>query len=164
MKKLVAFVLTFVCVFALVGCDNTQPEYEEPNFTEFTEKQTIVGNNYSDFDGISIQASGIYIYPDKTTIFINWENDTEYSVIYGEQYSIERFENDQWVSCLINNNDLTDIDHELRAKELDSKAYTLTEMYDVSKPGTYRFLSTCSVNIGEGKSTECSVWAEFILE
>ena len=161
MKKPIVLVLALVCVLGLVGCNNSQPEYEEPNFTE---KQTIMGNNYSDFDGISIQASGMYIYPDKTTIVINWRNDTEYSAIYGEQYSIERLENDQWVNCLIDNNDLTDIDYELRAKELDSKEYILTDTDEVIKPGTYRFLSTCSVNTGEGKSAECSVWAEFILE
>lgn len=161
MKKLIAFVLALVCVLALVGCNNSQPEYEEPNFTEI---QTATGNTYSDYDGISIQASGIYIYPDKTTIVINWRNDTEYSAIYGEQYSIERLENDQWVSCLIDDISLTDIDYELRAKELDSKEYTLTDMDEVSKPGTYRFLSTCIVDTGEEKPTECSVWAEFTVE
>lgn len=161
MKKLIAFVLTAACVLALVGCNNSQPEYEEPNFTE---KQTIVGNSYSDFDGISIQAGGIYIYPDKTTISINWSNDTDYSAIYGEQYAIERLENGEWVCCLIDNNDLTDIDHELRAKESDSKGYILTDTDEVIKPGTYRFLSTCSVDTGEEKSTGCSVWAEFIIE
>ena len=161
MKKLIALVLAMVCVLALVGCNNSQPEYEEPNFTE---KQTIVGNNYSDFDGISIQTSGIYIYPDKTTIVINWTNDTEYSVFYGEQYSIDRLENDQWVSILTDNNDLTDIDHELRTKELDSKEYILSDTDESIKPGTYRFLSACSVKTGEEQSTECSVWVEFIIE
>lgn len=161
MKKLITLVLATVCVLALVGCNNTRPEYEEPNFTE---KQTIVGNNYSDFDGISIQASGIYINPDKTTIVINWRNDTAYSVKYGESFEIERLENGEWISCALMDTAFDAIAYELRAKELDSKEYTLTEMHDVSKPGTYRFLSTCSVEIDEGKSTECSVWAEFILE
>ena len=161
MKKLIALVLAMVCVLALVGCNNSQPEYEAPNFTE---KQTIVGNYYSDFDGISIQTSGIYIYPDKTTIVINWTNDTEHSAIYGEQYSIERLENDQWVSYLTDNNDLTDIDHELCTKELDSKEYVLSDTDEVIKPGTYRFLSTCSVKTIEEQSTECSVWVEFTIE
>lgn len=161
MKKLIALVLALVCVFALVGCNNSQPEQLEPTFTE---KQTATGNNYSDFDGISIQASGIYIYPDKTTIVINWKNKTEYSAIYGEAYSIERLENGKWVSCLIDDNDLTDIGHELRAKELDSKAYLFMDTDEEIKPGTYRFLSTCIVKTGEEQSTECSVWAEFMLE
>ena len=161
MKKLIALVLALVCVFGLVGCNNSQPEYEEPNFTEI---QTVSGNNYSDFDGISIQASGMYIYPDKTTIGINWRNDTEYSAIYGEQYSIELLENGKWVSCFIDDNDLTDIDHELRAKELDSKEYILIDTDEVIKPGTYRFLSTCIVDTGEEQSIECSVWAEFTRE
>ena len=161
MKQLIALVLALVCVFALVGCNNSQPEQLEPNFTE---KQTATGNNYSDFDGISIQTSGIYIYPDKTTIVINWTNNTEFSAIYGEQYSIERLENDQWVSYLIDDNDLTDINHELRAKESDSKEYILMDTEEVIKPGTYRFLSTCIVKTGEEQSKECSVWVEFIIE
>ncbi len=161
MKKLTALVLALVCILALVGCDNSQPEQLKPDFTE---KQTVTGNNYSDFDGISIQVSGMYIYPDKTTIVINWQNETEHTAIYGEQYSIERLENGQWVSWLIDSNSLTDIDNELRAKELDSKEYTLIGMDEVIKPGIYRFLSTCSVDTGEEQSTECSVWAEFIIE
>ena len=161
MKKLIALGLVLTCVFALVGCNNSQPEYDEPNFTEI---QTATGNTYSDFDGISIQASGIYIHPDKTTIIINWRNDTEYSVIYGEAYAIERFENGKWVSCALKDNFFNAIAYELRAKELDSKGYTLTGMYEVSTPGTYRFLSTCSVYAGEEKPTECSVWAEFTIE
>ena len=161
MKKLIALALAMVCVLALVGCNNSQPEYEEPNFTEI---QTATGDTYSDFDGISIQASGIYIYPDKTTIVVNWRNDTAYSVKYGESFEIERLENGEWVSCALMDTAFDTIAYELRAEKLDSKVYTLTEMYDVSKPGTYRFLSTCSVDTGEGESTECSVWAEFILE
>lgn len=161
MKKMIALVLALVCILGLVGCNNSQPEYDEPNFTEM---HTASGNTYSDFEGISIQASGAYIYPDKTTIVINWSNDTECSAIYGEQYSIERLENDQWVSCLIDDNDLTDIDYELRAKELDSKEYILTDADEVIKPGTYRFLSTCNVDMGKEQSTECSVWVEFIIE
>ncbi len=161
MKKLIAFVLALVCVLGLVGCNNSQPEYEEPNFTE---KQTIVSNDYSDVDGISIQASGIYIYPDKTTIVINWRNDTAYSVKYGESFEIEHLKNGEWVSCALKDPAFDAIAYELRAKELDSKGYTLTGMYEVSESGTYRFLSTCSVDMGEEKTTECSVWAEFILE
>lgn len=163
MRKLTAFVLAVVCVLGMVGCNNSQPiypDYEEPNFTE---KQTIVSNNYSDFEGISIQASGIYIYPDKTTIVVNWQNETAYSVMYGKTHWIERLENDQWVRCSLMDDVFPSI-YELRAKELDCKEYAFTDVYDVSKPGTYRFLSTCSVDIGEGKTTECSVWAEFILE
>lgn len=161
MKKLIALVLVLVCAFALVGCNNSQPEQLEPNFTE---KQTATGNNHSDFDGISVQASGIYIYPNKTTIIINWQNETEHTAIYGEQYSIEYLENGQWVSCLIDDNSLTDIDNELRAKEMDSKEYIFIDTDETSKAGTYRFLSTCIVETEEEQSTECSVWVEFIIE
>ena len=128
------------------------------------EKQIAAGNNDSDFNGISIQASGIYIYPDKTTIVIHWKNDTEYSAIYGEQYSIERLENDQWANCLKEDHSVVDIDHELRAKELDRKEYILTCMDEGINPGTYRFLSTCIVDTGEEQSAECSVRVEFIIE
>ena len=161
MKKLIALALAMVCVLALVGCNNSQPEYEEPNFTEI---QTATGDTYSDFDGISIQASGIYISPDKTTITINWRNDTAYSAIYGETNSIERFENGEWVSCTLKDNSFTAIAYELPAKKLESRGYTLTCMYEVNKPGLYRFQSSCSVYAGGEQPTECCVWAEFTVE
>lgn len=163
MRKFLVLALILVCVLGMVGCNYKPdyPEYEEPDFTE---KEVISSKTYSDVKGISVQASGIYIHPDKTTIVINWENETTYSVIYGEQYWIERLENGEWVSCSLKDNVFRDITYELRAKELDSKAYLLTDMYEISKSGTYRFLSTCSVDMGEEKATECSVWAEFILK
>lgn len=166
MRKLIVIVFVLlVCVFGMFYCNNSQPEYptydEEPNVTE---KAVISGKNYSDVNGISIQASEIYIYPEKTTIVLNWQNDTVYSVAYGEPYWIERLENGEWVSCSLKDNVFTEIAHELPAKELDRKEYTLTGMYEISKPGTYRFLSTCSVDMGETKAEECSVWAEFMLE
>ena len=126
--------------------------------------QTATGNTYSDFDGISIQASGIYIYPDKTAIDITWKNETAFSVMYGASYLIERLENGEWVSCSLNANEFPAIAYELPAKELENNSYILTGMYEVNKPGTYRFLSTCIVQTGQDQPTKCSVWAEFIIE
>ncbi len=160
MKKLIVFVLVLSCVIGIVGCNNSRPVYVEPNYTS---KEVIAGKSYSDVDGISVYASGICIYPDITTMVINWHNKTEHSA-YSESYWFERFENGEWVSCSLKDNVFTESTHELRAEKWDSKEYTLTDKYDVSKPGTYRFLSTCSVEKGDGETTDCSVWVEFIIE
>lgn len=166
MKKVMIVIVLIVAalfIFAYLTRSNTQPEQEEPNYTEV---QTIVSNSYSDIKNISIQASGIYKYPDKTTLVINWENNTEHSITYTDAYQIERLENGQWVCCAPQDptSSLTIANaHELSANELDAYGYILSETCDISKPGTYRFLTTCTINAGEEK-TVCSLWAEFIIE
>lgn len=161
MKKLMALVLALCCVLGLGGCDKTAPDYVEPNFTE---QPVIEGNLYSDFEGISARIGGLYVYPDKTTLTVTWINRTEHPAIYGKAYWIERLENSEWVTCALKENIFATVAYELRAGEMDNMAYTITDMYDISTPGTYRFLSTCSVDVGEEKQTDCSLWAEFIIE
>jgi hypothetical protein len=79
-------------------------------------------------------------------------------------YWIERLENGEWVDCSLQENVFLTIGYLLKANTDVSKEYTLTDMYGISIPGTYRFLSTCSVDMGDEKPTECSVWSEFVVE
>ncbi|MBQ3543204.1 MAG: hypothetical protein IJA45_08800 [Oscillospiraceae bacterium] len=162
MKKYIAFILTLVCVLGLVACtDETKPNYVEPDFTE---QPIITGNSHSDVDSISIQVSGVYTYPDKTTLDVYWHNKTKYSVIFSGTYWIERLENGEWVSWVLSDMTLATEEYELRPNEIKNKSYVAIEIIDISTPGTYRFRAACSVDIGGEKHTDCSLWAEFIIE
>ncbi len=151
MRKFIVLVFFIACVVGLVVL-NTMPN-----------KQFVSNNvSYSDIDGIFVEIDSIRTYSDITTLVVSWNNKTEYRVTYGNSYSIERLENGKWVDCSIKKNIFTLIGYELNANETVNKEYRLTDMYDVSKPGTYRFLSTCSIDADDKK--ECFVWAEFIVE
>ncbi len=152
MKRLIVLGLSLVLVMGLVVYINTLPK-----------KQSLSnGDSYSDVEGVFVQVEGINIYPDITSLVVLWNNMTEYRVTYGNSYSIERLENGEWVDCSLKDNIFTLIGYDLKANETVNKEYRLTDMYDVSKPGTYRFLSTCYLDMDYNK--ECNVWVEFIVE
>lgn len=120
------------------------------------------GDSYSDVEGVFVEIESINIYPDITSLDVLWNNSTEYSVTYGNSYLIERLENGERVDCSLKDNVFTLIGYELKANETVNKEYRLTDMYDISKSGTYRFFSTCYLDMGYNK--ECNVWAEFVVE
>ena len=154
-KRTLRVLLGIVLLLCFAGC--SQNALEEDNIG-FTENETI------ELEGISVSASMIKTNTDKTVIDINWHNDTDYSAMYGEMYWIQRLVNEEWVDCAINEPIFATIAFELPSKEYSYKSYTVSDLYDVSQPGTYRFLSTCTVNMGEEKSQTCSVSCEFVIE
>ncbi len=160
MKKCISWILILVCVLGLVGCDQANPSNMEPDFTE---KPVVIGNSHSDVSGVFIQIGGIYTYPDKTTLVVSWNNETDHTVTYGEAYRIERLENGEWVDCSLKDNVFDAIAYQLQANQSDNKSYTLSDAYDISASGTYRILCACRVDMGDGTETGCSLWAEFII-
>ena len=155
MKKLIAVILSLVCVVCVVGfiVYNTLP------------KKYPVSNGvlHSDIEGVFVEIDGIYKYPDITALGVTWNNQTEYTISYGNAFGIERLENGEWVDCSLKSNVFTLTGYSLNSNEKVEKKYRITDMYDISKSGTYRFLATCSrMDINEGKSY--SVWAEFVIE
>ncbi len=151
------------CIFLLIitmcfmGCSKEPPQLIEPNFTE---QAIIISSDYSDIDGIFIQANGIYIYPDKTELVVVWSNQTNYSIKYGTGFEIERLQNGEWVRCAVVNNDNDFVT--LSSNRRDNQEYIITDIFDVDAPGTYRFHSSCIVD--NDNQTECMLWSEFIIE
>lgn len=154
-KRSLCVLLGVVFLLCFAGCNQ---KVSEEDLGGFTEKET------TEIDGISVSASMIKAYSDKTVIDINWHNDTDYPAMYGETYWIQRLENGEWVSCAISEPIFATIAFELPPKEYSYKSYTVSDLYDVSQSGTYRFVSTCTVNTGEEKSQTCSVSCEFVIE
>lgn len=154
-RKLLCVVLGVAFLFCLAGCNQ---KVSEENHTGFME------NGATEIEGLSVSVSMIKANSDKTMIDINWHNDTDYSAMYGEMYWIQRLVNEEWVDCAISEPIFATIAFELPSKEYSYKSYSISDLYDVSQPGTYRFLSTCTVNMGEEKSKTCAVSCEFVIE
>jgi len=84
-------------------------------------------------------------------------------VTYGEPYAIERLEGSQWVSCAKQEETVfITIGYLLEPGKEHTKTYRISDLFDVSKPGTYRFKTTCYV-AAKGKSEDCTLWAEFAV-
>ena len=154
MKKMIAVMIAIVCTLAMVSCHNTRSEDEG----------AVSGRNYSDFDGVSVQIGEIDVSPNQTTMTVVWKNSTEYTVVYGEIYRIQRLNKDEWEDCSLGVNVFNMVGYLLPPNETARKEYDLTQCYDVSEAGIYRFIADCSVETSNEHSADCSVWAEFRVQ
>ena len=97
-------------------------------------------------------------------LVIVWENQTDFDVTYGESFTVERLEGEKWVSCDTKEMAIFEaIGYLLQAGQTKEETYNLSAYYDVSKPGTYRFLTECYVSDTKNESTKCSLWTEFTV-
>ena len=152
MKKMILLILSLFLVFGIVGYNIIKPE-----------KQSVSsGVSNSDVEGVFVEIEGIYTYSDKTTLAVKWVNNTEFPLTYGEMYSIERLENGEWKDCSLRDNIFILLGYLLQPNETINKEYLITDRFDISKPGTYRFCADCSVDMPIPK--ECFVWAEFTIK
>ena len=163
MKKILAILLAGVLLLGLVGCQESNPKLNDPSFAPLT---ITPGEATSNYDGIEIQIDSLNWHKDekKTTLVVAWNNQTKYEVTYGASFAIERKDGDEWVSCAIPDDPVfIAIGYLLPAGKLKNETYNLTDLFDVSSPGTYRFKTDCYVPDKAEKSTKCELVAEFTV-
>ena len=151
-------------MIGLVGCQNSTPKFDDdPNIAPLV---ITPGKATSSYDGIEIQIDSLNWNKEenKTTLVVVWNNRTEYEVTYGASFAIERLDGEEWVSCAIPEDPVFNLmAYLLPAGRLTNEFYTVTDMFDVSSPGTYRFITDCLVPDNAEQSTKCELTAEFTL-
>ena len=163
MKKIFVILLVSALLLGLVGCQSSTPKLDDPSFAPLA---MTPGETFSSYDGIDIQIDSLNWHEEeaKTTMVVVWDNDSGYDAIYGAAYEIERLDGEEWVSCAMQDElFFIEIAYELSAGRLQNKEYNLTNTYDVSSPGTYRFKAECYVYDNTEKSTKCELVAEFAV-
>lgn len=165
MKRITAVLLSVLLLCSLVACNQDKNSTENKKLN--LGKATIeIGATYTSVEGIKIKIVGAVWNDDEIKFDVNWLNNTEYEVTYGEAYDIEREKNGEWSSCVtLDNLAFTMIGYELKSGDAQKKTYNLTDVFDISQNGKYRIKSDCSVyKKGRGgESTKCDVWAEFTV-
>ena len=161
MKRLFACLL--MLAFGLTGCKSVGQNPEDPMFVQLP---MTAGQVHTDYEGVEIRLTGLQYYPDEgTTLFVTWDNKTEHDVIYGAAYTIERLDGEEWVSCAKQEElSFIEIAYELKAGRQTNKSYDLTNTYDVSIPGAYRFQTVCYVHENGESSVQCELTAEFTVD
>lgn len=156
MKRLLLLLLA-ICLLA--GC---QKPIEAPETTVATDPPVTPGKTHTSFPGLEVAVEDLRWDNEKTVLTVNWKNDTPYDVTYGSAYEIQYFSEDTWIPCALQEElYFTAIAYCLFPGQQNSETYDLTQIYDVSKPGTYRFTAECFVYDSEESSTKCQLTAEF---
>lgn len=157
MKKMLAFLLAALVLMSMTACQpsNTGAAKNDPD-----EMGMEMGQTYSDYEGISVQIERACWNGNDFVLDINWINKTTHEAVFGASYIIERKEGEKWVSCATTD-ELTfvSIAYLLDAGQIRKETYRVSQMFDVTKAGTYRFRSDFSVSEGSYQT----VWAEFSL-
>ena len=150
-------------LLGLVGCNSTNPKLQDPSYTPL---DMTPGETHTSYEGVEIQIDSLYWHEGnlKSSLVVAWNNETKYEVTYGASFEIERLDGEEWVSCAIPD-DLVfiAIGYLLPAGKMKNETYTLTDMFDVTSPGTYRFKTDCYVSDNAEQGTKCELTAEFTL-
>ncbi len=165
MKRIMAFVLSALLLVGLTACNQNVGRHADGIIK--ADKATIeIGKTHTDFEGMNIQIVNVVWNDEETKLDINWINETGYDVVYGSSYDIERENNGEWSSCVaLDNLAFNSIGYELKSGVTQKKTYALTDIFDISQNGKYRYTTECFVyDKGRGgESTECKMWVEFTV-
>ena len=165
MKRIIAVLLSVLLLSFLAACgqDILLPADGKMKL----DKATIeIGGTHTDFEGMNVQIVNAIWNDEEIKLDVNWINKTSYDVVYGESYDIEKQTDGEWKSCVtLDNLAFNDIGYELNAKSSQKQTYNLTDMFDISENGEYRFTTYCHVyDKGRGgESTKCEMWAAFTV-
>lgn len=156
MKRMVTLILAIL--LCLTGCQAAPTETQAPSENQVTpETQT-------DVPRVTVQVTELYTENGRMKLDVLWRNNTQYTVVYGEYYSVARQEGDDWVKCpLRENTGFTDIGYLLQPGQSQEKTYDLTFCYNISEPGSYRFLADCYVENGSDQNRKCSLYTGFTI-
>lgn len=157
MKKVQAILLTLALLLTAAGCSSSVPGGNPA--LKFS------GDVYTDVPGVEVRIQEVGVEEDGTYLNVVWSNQTEYSVMYGEPYTVERLVDGQWVgtSKYAEGATFTAIGYMLLAGQEQTKGYRVSWLFDISAPGTYRFKTACYVEIPEEADKECTLWAMFTV-
>ena len=165
MKRIIAVLLSVLLLSFLAACGQ---DIQLPADGKMKlDKATIeIGGTHTDFEGMNVQIVNAIWNDEEIKLDVNWINKTSYDVVYGESYDIEKQTDGEWKSCVtLDNLAFNDIGYELNAKSSQKQTYNLTDMFDISENGEYRFTTYCHVyDKGRGgESTKCEMWAAFTV-
>lgn len=163
MKKFVAVILLIAVFFVVAGCAENQAVLKDPQLGPLN---MTAGKAYTDYPGMEIRVLDLQYSKEegKTELIVLWDNRTDYNVIYGEAYTVERQDGEQWVSCAMQDElYFNEIANELKSGSTYQKTYNLTYSYNIFDRGNYRIQAECFVHEGEDRAVKCVMTAEFTV-
>lgn len=146
------------CIAVAIGF-MTNPVDEEKNAAD----NINVVNSVSELDGLSVEIINSDFSDFSPYIEIEWKNDTEKDLLFGEEHRFYREVNGEWQDCNENGSSIFhSIGYMLGSGKTFTKKYGIMHQ-DMSEAGRYRFVSHCSEQ-GSNADIEYEVWIEFEIK
>ena len=118
---------------------------------------------HTEYDGVYLSVESIDTKADENKVFnIVWHNETPQEIIYGDSYSIEYKDGEEWKDVSKEELIFHAIGYLLMPNSTREKSYS-TQRFDLSKNGTYRLRCGFSVN-DHSEYIEYNTWIEFEME
>ncbi len=154
MKKITLLIISLILLVSLCACkrDITDEPAVELN-------PTGIESEYSDIEGVRIRIPKSMFEPAPENLEVIWINDTDKELVFGEVFSVEKYTAEGWKSVVKENIAFSLIAYILPANSKQIKEYSVKDRFDISDEGTYRFISSCTVD-----DKKCSVWATFVVD
>ena len=123
-----------------------------------TNKNVIYESDvFTDFEGVYLSVKSIETAENGDKILnLIWHNDTSEEMIFGEMYTIEYKDGNEWKDVSVGDIYFNEIANLLGPKSEINKSYT-TEQFDISKDGIYRLIS----GFNDSKGNKYSTWVQF---
>ncbi len=155
MKKTIIFLLiSALCLPIFTSCAASLP-----GIGNKTSSDSELELRPPEDSSIHTELEGIYLTLESltdTSVSVIWHNDTDKEVTFGEWYSIELWQDGEWVNMLKDELIVPEIALLLMPHGEHSKTYS-TKPFDLSKQGLYRLRCEFYPGNGERKNT----WVEF---
>lgn len=149
LKKYISVILAAVLVLLCTACDKKAQKIE------------MTGDDDLAHEGLSVQILQVEATDKETVLHVQWCNNTEYPIMYGEGFSLLKWENDQWVECPMKENTaFISIGYQLEPGKTRTKPYALNWAFGELTKGHYRFITSCSVMLPQTDAA-CKLSAEF---
>lgn len=150
-------VVAIVLCVVLAVCFLTNRNHDDKNKNNVNsdENKNIVceSNVFTDFEGVYLTVKSIETADNGNKILnLIWRNDTSEEMIFGEMYTIEYKDGNEWKDVSEGEIYFNEIANLLGSKSEINKSYT-TEQFDISKNGTYRLISGFNDSKGNKYST-----------
>lgn len=154
--RILSVLLAVMMLLSLCGCNTQKPEESQPVILQSATGSTTV-------EGVEIGLAGVKRTTGDTVLQITWKNSTPYRVLYGDVFWLQILKNGQWEYLDTNENTaFHTIGYMLQPRTTAPKEYATSWLYGTLQPGTYRFLTNCTVYETEEGRT-CDLVVEFTL-
>lgn len=157
-KKSAILQLTGICGVVISGCAAFTNDYS-------TDLEESTLGTINDFSGVSMSVLDETVSP--TGLTVEFENDSDQQVIYGEDFLLETNVEDSWYQVPVIIEDEYGFDaigYELSPGETDSLEIDWEWLYGSLESGEYRIMKEVLDFRGAGDFDEYQLTAEFIIE